>query len=174
MEFRIQAKDKAKRLRDPHYKVTWEFMEGDADGSQHATSTFLDTPEGIDQMKTLIKAWKVCEELNGCDYNDFRGNAYYDAFFSNEEVEDYSNYDHIEGLWVDDDMVDDETAKKVMDAYFKEINPYNLGFEHPTDSNYICTSFRDFTVNYIDENGDASYVDVIFTKEELKEFKELY
>lgn len=182
----IIGKGKQKRRRDPHFKVTVSFMEGDADGYQSDSVTF--TPDEEDHLKKFIMACARCcaaYPRGRGGYDEYHGLPEYDAYF----LEDYPDPHHYPDLmkengfvekslvpapeygrrteWVDT-MDDDRNPYEWLGRYLTEkYNPGEFGCDHPSDTNYISTSFDGYSVEFIDENGDKRPVTVNFTKDEL-------
>lgn len=146
-------------------------MEGDADGDQDEQMLFKLGEE--DKLKSMIKALEVCSRMDW-DPDSFNGNLYYDSFFSGNriEVENYPDfkYEMAEAIYGDDRDIDECLIEEELEKYAAKINPFDLRMDHPSDSNYIRTSFESHYVIYVDENGDSSRVEILFSDEEIEDF----
>jgi len=145
MKLKIKKTGVDKRRRTPHYVVSFEFMEGDADGEQNDEVEF-DVDE-TDNMEKLILALACCNAAypkGRGGYDEYNGLPEYDAYFCEDNCDEEGNRskEHI------------------------KLNPNDIYIEHPSDSNYLTTSFRGYDVTFIDEHGDSSGVKITFNKEE--------
>lgn len=165
MELKIKEK-KVKRKREPHYKLTINFMEGDADGYQ--TQTHIFDENSIESLKQTIMAIARCNAAypNGRGgYDEYDGLPEYDAFFNDDlDLDCYDDLLSESGL----EEGDQEEFEYVQNHLKEKYNPYDIELEHPYDSNYIHTYFDGYFLVYVDENGDKCDVDITFTKEEQK------
>jgi len=164
MELKIK-KRKDKRNRKPHYIFEIEFMEGDAAGMK-SDSAVVNADE-VDTIHSLILATACCCAAypNGrAGYDEYDGLLEYDAFFG------YPNINYYKYL-ATKDMVD-EDLKNLLSKKVEEINPQGWGIEHPSDSMGISTSFENYYLIYVDENGDESPVEIIFNEAEKARIEE--
>jgi hypothetical protein len=170
MEIKIKNKKKTIRPREPHYLVTFEWMEGDADGNQSDSATF--NVDEVEDLKLFIVALECCNHAypngrGGCD--EYSGLPEYDAYFTEE-----LDVDKYEEMFTDDEL-DELSEEERLDRItenLKPLNPSSEMFDHPSDSNYISTSFDGYEVEFIDENGDSQEVTIKFDKTEKTRFEE--
>lgn len=174
MEIKVKRSAKAKRRRDPHYRVDFQFMEGDADGEQSDSIEFDDKPEDVEAMKKFIMALECCNAAypNGRGgYDEYDGLPEYDAFFKEElDTEHYEDFLEKQGIT---DIESDEAYSAVRKYLNEKYNPNEIFVDHPSDTNYISTSFDGYSVVHVDENGDETEVTITLSKEEKARLKEV-
>jgi hypothetical protein len=165
MDLKINKDNLEKRRRTPHYVLTINFMEGDAD-DYHEEKVIIE-PNEIDKYKNLIFATEICNSAyqhGRGGYDNYYGLLEYDAFFAYDGI-DASNYNR-EDFDLDENVSDDE-FQVFLENKVKEINPLRININHPSDSNSgIFDSFDGYSLYYIDENGDSFNVDITFSEEE--------
>lgn len=165
MELKIE-KRKDKRNRKPHYIFEVEFMEGDADGEKSGLVEV--NADEVDRIYALILATACCCAAypNGmAGYDEYNGLLEYDAFFG--ESIDIDLYEKFRTEGMDDDELETLIRKKI-----EEMNPDGWGIDHPSDSFGNSTSFENYYLTYVDENGDSSPVEIIFSEAEKARIKE--
>lgn len=161
MEIKVLHDDVQKRTSKPYYRVTIDFMEGDADGSQKDYLDIEVEGDWKERLTSVVVALAACSAAypNGRGgYDEYNGLPEYDCFFCDEF--DETSFERLYG--------DTDFAKEGFEAMMKRVNPFEYYFDHPSDSNYISTSFDGFYVEYFNENGDMHDVEIEFSKEEQK------
>ena len=156
MELKIKSK-KQKRTRKPHYKVTVNFMHGDADGYANEKITFRESE--IEGLINLIMVLEVCNNI----YPSGRG-GYDEHYHIPEYTATFSEYG--------DEYVEDQTWNDYEKAIYDEYSKKEIYINHP---NYegINSSFDGYGVVFVDENGDKADVKITFTESEIKRLKEV-
>jgi hypothetical protein len=168
MNIEIKSKKK-KRTKVPHYLMYVEFMEGDADG--HQTNKIKFKEDEREDMERFILAVEGCNHAyqNGRGgYDEYNGMPEYDFFFGEEIGFDDGTYDDVIGDR-DVDVDYDEIYEELTAKY----NPNSINMDHPSDSSYISTSFRGWSIVFVDENGDKQDVKVKFNDKEKERFAEI-
>jgi hypothetical protein len=178
MKLEIKKKNKPKKKKTNLYELVINYMEGDADGNQRTKiQVGEDDYKNEDVQRIfheLINTVECCNNAypNGRGgYDEYDSVPGYSKFFREEVEEDELFDDEIGNL----EEAEYEIAyKPLFEQYTKDralIGKYfgtdwNGFVDHPSDSNYISTSFDGWDLVYYDSNGDQFPVNVKFTDEE--------
>lgn len=167
MKFLIDGKKKIKHRPLPYYRLTIDFMIGDADGKE--TEVLEIEPGELGNHEGLILALECCNAayargMGG--YDTYHGLPEYDAFFV-EEV-DYDAYDDMY-----EDGFSDEEFHASVDKMLSDLNPNGMYLEHPDGPEGMTTSFDGYQLEYIDINGDIYTMSITLNEEEKSRVKEV-
>ena len=168
MEIKVNFKQSFKQPTKT-YRITVNFMEGDADGEQTKSVDFEDTPEEIDAMKKFILALECCNAAYPCGrggYDEYNGLPEYDAFFS--ECVNPKDYKKL----LDENKITENEEEFIQNWLMKTYNPLQICMDHPSDSNGISTSFDGYKIVYFDESGKFFPTEVKLAEDELNRIEE--
>lgn len=159
MEFKIKKEIVEKRIETPTYKLSIEFMFGDADGEETVDVMFdAEDEDEIASMKALILAIEICmvaypSGRGGGGSDEFNHIPEYLAFFS-EEPEEYL----------------DESGATLEEI--NAINPWDLHVDHPYDVMCDCQSdFTSYSLEFLDGMGGTFEVEVSLSEEDKLKIK---
>jgi hypothetical protein len=167
MKFLIDGKKEIKHRPLPYYRLTIDFMIGDADGKE--TKVLEIEPGELGNHEGLILALECCNAayargMGG--YDTYHGLPEYDAFF----VEDV-NYDAYDNL-NEGDLPEDE-FKDSITRMLEDLNPEGIIVIHPEGPEGMTTSFDGYQLEYIDINGDIYTMSITLNEEEKSRVKEV-
>lgn len=185
MKLEIKKKSKPKKKKTNLYELVIDFMEGDADGYQKTKVQISEEDYSNEDIQRVFH--ELINTVEGCNNAYPHGRGGYDEYYG---VPGYSKFFKEDGEFDEDELFDDEIGnleeaeyeiayKEKLKEFKKErklIEKYLGIVDHPSDTNYISTSFDGWELLYYDSNGDQFPVNVKFTDEEKsfhKKCKEL-
>lgn len=178
MILEVKKKSKPKKKKTNLYELVIDFMEGDADGYQKTKVQISEEDYKNENLQRifheLINTVECCNNAypNGRGgYDEYHSVPGYSKFFQEEVEEDELFDDEIGNLEEEEYEIAykerfEEYSKdrKLIEKYFG--NGWNGSVDHPSDSNYISTSFQGWSLVYYDSDGDQFPVKVKFTDDE--------
>lgn len=177
MILEIKKKSKPKKKKTNLYELVINYMEGDADGSQKTKIRLSEKDYNDEKIQRLFH--ELINTVEGCNnayphgrggYDEYHAVPGYSKFFQEEYDEDelFDNIDNLEGDEYDAALKvkieEFEKERKIIGKYFA--TGWNGYVDHPSDSNYISTSFDGWELVYYDSDGDQFPVKVKFTDAE--------
>lgn len=181
MILEIKKKSKPKKKKTNLYELVINYMEGDADGYQ-TTKVRIDE-EDYNKEDVQRVFHDLINTVEGCNNAYPHGRGGYDEY---DGVPGYCKFFKEDGEYDEEELFDEEIGnlegeeydnalKLKLDEFKKErklIEKYVGLVDHPSDTNYISTSFDGWELFYYDSNGDQFPVNVKFTDEEKAYHKE--
>lgn len=159
---KLIKKEKTPRNRNPHYKYSMTFMEGDAD--EYQTESIEFTENEIEKYKYFILTFETLCKFK--DRDNYIKSAEYGVFFNPYMLYEQIEFGIFEFLDPNCELTDEEFNQKILE-YRKSLNPFNIYLKHPSDSSYCKTRFKRSSLIFIDENGDETDVKIQIESEDL-------